>query len=249
MVIVEFTPRVRMFPPILMAVKLASVLVAERAPSAVTPPTAPTRVIVEVPAFKVRAWDPAVVPLIAPPKEITPGAALVLIVVVPATVNTVGIEFETVNELAVIFPPIERVLAPDPVAEEMVMAPSRVVVPTVLEKVIVPAVPEFRVRVCPPALLPLTTEEKLMFAPVVDDPPTVLNVPPPAMETFPVRVIAPPCVVMLAPTAIATRLASELVAEKAPNGVFVPKVDERVIVPAEPEVKVSPCAPAELALT
>ena len=247
MVIVEFTPRVRMFPPILMAVTAASVLVAEKAPSAVVPPTAPPRVIVELPAFKVKACDPAVVPLIVPPKEITPGAALVLIVTVPA-VNTVGM-FETVKEFAVIFPPIERVLAPDPVAEEMVMAPSRVVVPTVLEKVIVPAVPEFRVRVCPPALLPLTTEEKLMFAPVVDDPPTVLNVPPPAMETFPVRVIAPPCVVMLAPTAIATRLASELVAEKAPNGVFVPKVDERVIVPAEPEVKVSPCAPAELALT
>ena len=136
-------PLVVMFPPRLIAVVLALVLVAEKFPRAVVPPTAPESVIVPDPDVRVRACDPAAVPSIVPPKEITPLSALVLIVAVPTNVNTVGTAFVIVNPFAVTLPPIET--ADVPAAEETVTTPRLVAAPRAPPNVIAPAVPAFTV--------------------------------------------------------------------------------------------------------
>ena len=79
-------PLVVMLPPILMAVKLALVLVAKKFPSAVVDPTFPERVIVPDPAWRERACDPVVVPSIVLLKEIL----WLLFVMVLLPVKTTG---------------------------------------------------------------------------------------------------------------------------------------------------------------
>jgi hypothetical protein len=142
-VIPMVAPLVMMFPPMLMAVVVAFVDVAEKTPSAVVLPIFPESVIAPVPDVKVSACDPVVVPSIVPPKEITPLFVLVLIVVVPAKTSVVGTTFVIVNEFAVILLPIETVLLP--AVDEMRIAPSRVA-PIIPEKVMAPVDPAFKVR-------------------------------------------------------------------------------------------------------
>ena len=138
-------PFVVILPPTLMAVALTLVLVAEKAPRGVFPPMFPLSVIVELPDVRVRACNPAVIPLIVPPKDIASLLVPVLIVVVPTKVNIAGTALLIVNPFAVIL--LSITTEPVPAADEMVMAPGRVVPPTIPVNVIVPAVPAFKVNV------------------------------------------------------------------------------------------------------
>ena len=139
--------------------------------------------------------------MIVPPNEIAPPLpALVLITLGP--VSVVGKAFVIVNEVAVILFAMLTLLVP--AVEETNKAPSGVVPPTTPPNVIAPAVPEFRVNPCEPDTVPFTVLEKLMFAPAAMPPPFVLSnvgvtvkttgpvipIAPPAVVTFPLRLIA-----------------------------------------------------------
>jgi hypothetical protein len=83
---------------------------------------------------------------VAPPKEIAPLFALVLMMIDAAAI-TEGTMFVTMKELAVMLFPILTFPAPAPAeADEITRAPSLVVDPIAPVKVMVPPVPAFKVR-------------------------------------------------------------------------------------------------------
>ena len=182
--------------------------------------------------------------MIAPPKEIAPFAALVLIVLVPAKTSVVGTAFEIVKELAVTFPetapPIE--MEPVPTSDEMSTAPSGVVPPTAPVNVITPVAPAFNVNACDPVVVPSTVEEKLIFAPTPVRPALFNVVVLARRDVIPVNPMVPAFVVILPLRLRAVVLALVLVAEKLPSAVFEPMFAERVIVP-DPDAKVRPADP------
>ena len=217
-----------MLPLTLMAVKLELVLAAEKLPNAVPPPTAADRVMLPDPDVKVRDCEPAVVALIVPPNEIAPPFALVLIVLLPAKI--VGTAFVIMNKFAVMLLPIETELVP--AADEIVIAPSRVVPPTTPVKVTALLEPEFKVNASAPAVASSSVEENVMPAPPAEFPPFVVSKASIlAREATPVMLMVPPCVVMFPPMLMAFAFELVLVAEKLPSAVPPPIAAEREIVP------------------
>jgi hypothetical protein len=198
------------------------------APSLVVDPIAPVKVMVPpVPAFKVRAWVPATAALMVPPKEIAPLPALVSIVLDP--VKTEGTLFVIVKELAVIFPPIERV---PPVADETRTAPSLVVPPRELVKVIAPADPAFKVRFWVPATAALMVPPK-EIAPLFA---LVLMVLEAAKVVATLFVMVNELAVIFPPIERVPPVADEM--RTAPSFLAPPIAPVKVIAPVDPAFKV-----------
>ena len=249
-------PVIAMSPAVVVmfeSIVIKLVLVAEKLASAVIPPMAPERVIAPDPADRVKPCDPAVVPLIVPPKKMAPLFAEVVTVLVPTKTSVVGTAFVMVKELAVILPetnpPIET--EPVPAVDEIKIAPRGVDPPTAPVKEIVPLEPPLKVRACAPAVVALSVVEKVMFAPPGEFPPLVVSkVAVAVREAVPVIATLPAAVVMFPPMLIAVALELVVVAEKFPSAVLPPIAPERVIVlvAAEPAFKVSDCNPAAVPL-
>ena len=189
--VIPVAPLVVIFPPNVM---LPEAPVVVNPPRAVPPPTAAGTVMTPVPAFKVSAWEPALVASIVEPKVIGPLLALVLIVLVPVKVT--GDAVEMIKAFAEILAPILTAFAVV-AAFVIVIVPSRVVPPTIPPKVTAPVVPAFKVK----RLVPFNVAEepeKMILAPVAA-PEVVSSVTEVDKLAGPITVITPPEVVTPAP--------------------------------------------------
>jgi len=184
-------PLVIIFPPLVMAVALAFVVVAEKFPSAVVLPIFSGSKIVPVPAAMERACAPAVVPLIVPPNEML--ALLVVMILLP--VRLIGTALGKLRGFApetVMFDPICRRA---PVVKERFV---RAVIPPMLPERVMFPVPARRVRDAAPSIVLV----KSMLAPV-DAPAFVVSIVGVFVRaTGPVRVIAPLLVVVMFPSTL-----------------------------------------------
>ena len=199
-------------------------LVKTRLVNGVVLPTAPVKVIVPVPfAVNVKACAPS----IAPPNEIEPANAPVVLIV-EEFVRVVGEAVVIVKEDDVILPPILTALAVV-FAFVIVRLPKAVPPPITPPKVTDPVDPARRAKVCVLATVPSMVApepEKLIEAPVVVTPLLVASMLILADKiVLPLRVIAPPCVVRLAP--------NELPKEPAPPPAVPDKLNGPVFVKAE----------------